>query len=239
MARLEAPVMNTRRRAPASSASSTAYWMSGLSTTGSISLGLALVAGRKRVPRPATGNTAVRITGLETGIASFSSRGAHARVGALGPLEHGGLQAVPGATLRAVPVPADADQAAILTLITPPGFPDARQHQGEGSGIGQRLHSRAELRGNAGELRHLGSGRRGRQEPRELPRRDATTLAQPLAELLQNFRAAAGTGDGQYRRDDLERQPRRHLQRLQIQQQRTGTVTAALRKPRRQDVGPR
>src|SRR6185437_4980125 len=36
--------------------------MSGLSTTGSISLGLALVAGRKRVPRPATGNTAVRIT---------------------------------------------------------------------------------------------------------------------------------------------------------------------------------
>src|SRR5689334_22065292 len=35
--------------------------MSGLSTTGSISLGLALVAGKKRVPRPATGNTAVRM----------------------------------------------------------------------------------------------------------------------------------------------------------------------------------
>src|SRR5581483_9212041 len=62
MARLEAPVTNTRRVAPAASASSTAYWMSGLSTTGSISFGLALVAGRKRVPRPATGNTAVRIT---------------------------------------------------------------------------------------------------------------------------------------------------------------------------------
>src|ERR1700745_1016609 len=61
MARLEAPVMNTRRRAPAASASSTAYWISGLSTTGSISLGIALVAGRKRVPRPATGNTALRI----------------------------------------------------------------------------------------------------------------------------------------------------------------------------------
>src|SRR5213592_391001 len=58
MARLEAPVMNTRRRAPAASASSTAYWISGLSTTGSISFGLALVAGRKRVPIPATGNTA-------------------------------------------------------------------------------------------------------------------------------------------------------------------------------------
>src|SRR5215475_7353333 len=53
--------MNTRRCAPAARASSTAYWISGLSTTGSISLGLALVAGRKRVPRPATGNTAVRI----------------------------------------------------------------------------------------------------------------------------------------------------------------------------------
>src|SRR5438874_2926880 len=45
---------------PASSASSTAYWMSGRSTTVSISLGIALVAGRKRVPRPATGNTALR-----------------------------------------------------------------------------------------------------------------------------------------------------------------------------------
>jgi hypothetical protein len=61
IARLAAPVMKTRRRAPAASASSTAYWISGLSTTGSISLGLALVAGRKRVPRPATGNTAVSI----------------------------------------------------------------------------------------------------------------------------------------------------------------------------------
>src|SRR6187402_3155334 len=58
MARFDEPVMNTRRRAPADNASSTAYWMSGLSTMGSISLGLALVAGRKRVPRPATGNTA-------------------------------------------------------------------------------------------------------------------------------------------------------------------------------------
>src|SRR6186713_3352361 len=61
MARLEAPVTNTSRRAPASRASSTAYWISGLSTMGSISFGLALVAGRKRVPRPATGNTATSI----------------------------------------------------------------------------------------------------------------------------------------------------------------------------------
>src|SRR5215510_12068485 len=37
--------------------------MSGLSTTGSISFGIALVAGRKRVPSPATGKTALR-TGL-------------------------------------------------------------------------------------------------------------------------------------------------------------------------------
>jgi hypothetical protein len=46
--------------------------MSGLSTTGSISFGLALVAGRKRVPRPATGNTAVRITDLEVGLIKLS-----------------------------------------------------------------------------------------------------------------------------------------------------------------------
>src|SRR5206468_3395546 len=42
---------------PAAAASSTAYWISGLSTIGSISFGLALVTGRNRLPRPATGNT--------------------------------------------------------------------------------------------------------------------------------------------------------------------------------------
>src|SRR5215831_8644972 len=59
MARLLRPVMKIISVMPAAAASSTAYWMSGLSTTGSISLGLALVTGRKRLPRPATGNTAL------------------------------------------------------------------------------------------------------------------------------------------------------------------------------------
>src|SRR5262245_55117262 len=45
---------------PAARASSTAYWISGLSTTGSISFGIALVAGRNRVPSPPTGNIALR-----------------------------------------------------------------------------------------------------------------------------------------------------------------------------------
>src|SRR6266496_5285140 len=45
---------------PAATASSTAYWMTGLSTRGSISLGCAFVAGRKRVPQPAAGKTAFR-----------------------------------------------------------------------------------------------------------------------------------------------------------------------------------
>ena len=43
---------------PECSASSTPYWMMGLSTIGSISFGCALVAGRKRVPSPAAGKTA-------------------------------------------------------------------------------------------------------------------------------------------------------------------------------------
>src|SRR5688572_22508088 len=55
---LPRPVTKIICSIPASSASSTAYWMSGRSTTVSISLGTALVAGRKRVPRPATGKTA-------------------------------------------------------------------------------------------------------------------------------------------------------------------------------------
>src|SRR5689334_20857167 len=45
---------------PDATASSTPYWMIGLSTSGSISFGCALVAGRKRVPRPAAGKTAFR-----------------------------------------------------------------------------------------------------------------------------------------------------------------------------------
>src|SRR5882757_11107417 len=58
IARLLRPVTKIISVMPAAMASSTAYWISGLSTTGSISFGLALVAGRNRVPRPATGNTA-------------------------------------------------------------------------------------------------------------------------------------------------------------------------------------
>src|SRR4029453_8735863 len=45
---------------PEATASSTTYWIIGLSTSGSISLGCAFVAGRKRVPRPAAGKTALR-----------------------------------------------------------------------------------------------------------------------------------------------------------------------------------
>src|SRR3954454_20822674 len=44
---------------PARTASSTTYWIAGLSTTGSISLGCAFVAGRNRVPSPAAGMTAL------------------------------------------------------------------------------------------------------------------------------------------------------------------------------------
>src|SRR5690606_10487456 len=45
-------------------ASSTAYWINGRSMIGSISLGTVLVAGKNRVPRPATGNTAFFIRPL-------------------------------------------------------------------------------------------------------------------------------------------------------------------------------
>jgi hypothetical protein len=65
--------MNTSRVAPADKASSTAYWIRGLSTTGSISLGLALVAGKNLVPRPATGNTAVRMADVGFVLIKFFS----------------------------------------------------------------------------------------------------------------------------------------------------------------------
>src|SRR5213592_3628857 len=53
---------------PLAMASSTPYWMVGLSTSGSISFGCALVTGRKRVPRPAAGKIALRTEGSRPGI---------------------------------------------------------------------------------------------------------------------------------------------------------------------------
>ena len=46
---------------PAATASSTTYWMVGVSTMGNISLGCDFAAGRKRVPKPAAGMMALRI----------------------------------------------------------------------------------------------------------------------------------------------------------------------------------
>src|ERR1700756_3575451 len=163
MARLEAPVMNTRRCAPAASASSTAYWISGLSTTGNISLGLALVAGRKRVPRPATGNTAVRMADLELDLITLSpcpwldpwSRCPHRLLSALRPLENRRAQAVPRMALRATPVPAHAVKSAVIALISPAGFADAREQCTEQARLRQRVDPRAELRGDSRQLRNV------------------------------------------------------------------------------------
>src|SRR5229473_6136720 len=63
MARLPRPVITSTSRNPARTASSTTYWIEGLSTTGSISLGWLFVAGRNRVPIPAAGITAF-VTGV-------------------------------------------------------------------------------------------------------------------------------------------------------------------------------
>src|SRR5215213_6162035 len=60
MACLPRPVTIRMSSIPAPTASSITYWIEGLSTSGSISLGCALVAGRKRVPSPAAGITALR-----------------------------------------------------------------------------------------------------------------------------------------------------------------------------------
>ena len=66
------PVTNSTSSSPAATASSTTYWMAGVSTTGSISLGVAFVAGRNRVPRPAAGTTAL-VTGRD-GSSTLMSR---------------------------------------------------------------------------------------------------------------------------------------------------------------------
>src|SRR6516162_1349935 len=246
MARLEAPVMNTSRCAPATSASSTAYWMSGLSTTGSISLGLALVAGRKRVPRPATGNTAVRITDLDVDLIAISpcpqlpsSRGPYRALGALRPLEDVGTQAVPGVTLGAAPVPAHAVEPAIVTLVASARFADARQQCTERACLGERVDARAQLRADSGQLRHVLRRHRGRQQPRQLSWAHATVLPQAPAELVQHVAAVRLAGNGEHCRDDLEREPRGRLERVQVKRQRAGGIARLLRDARREHVGTR
>ena len=61
MARLFLPVIMSMSVMPLFTASSMMYWIVGLSTIGSISLGCALVAGRNLVPSPAAGITALVI----------------------------------------------------------------------------------------------------------------------------------------------------------------------------------
>src|SRR5689334_6606235 len=74
MARLPRPVMMRMSVRPAATASSTTYWIDGLSTTGNISLGWLFVAGRKRVPSPAAGMTAF-FSPLRTARRYLSARG--------------------------------------------------------------------------------------------------------------------------------------------------------------------
>src|ERR1700692_3007586 len=81
---LPLPVTKMNCSIPASFASSTAYCTTGLSTTGSISFGTALVAGRNRVPLPATGKTDLRIGG---GFDRWLGFGRH--TGSLATLHHG------------------------------------------------------------------------------------------------------------------------------------------------------
>ena len=61
MARLLRPVTKINVSMPAAMASSAAYWIKGLLIIGKSSLGIAFVAGKKCVPKPATGNTTLRI----------------------------------------------------------------------------------------------------------------------------------------------------------------------------------
>src|SRR5213083_1246122 len=67
MASFPRPVITRMSVIPAPTASSTTYWMVGLSMTGTISLGWLLVAGRNRVPSPAAGITALRTFVMSAG----------------------------------------------------------------------------------------------------------------------------------------------------------------------------
>src|SRR5207302_8785559 len=83
------PVTRMTSSIPEATASSTPYWMVGLSTSGSISFGCALVTGRKRVPNPAAGKTALRTGGTPT---SQNVSGGRVREGAGRPAGEAGTR---------------------------------------------------------------------------------------------------------------------------------------------------
>ena len=70
---LPGDVMISSRSAPADLASSATNSIPGVSTTGRSSFGTVLVAGRKRVPKPAAGTIAVRGMGGVPGTDSYST----------------------------------------------------------------------------------------------------------------------------------------------------------------------
>src|SRR5487761_855927 len=190
--------------------------MSGLSTTGSISLGLALVAGRKRVPRPATGNTAVRITdfgvvliGTLLGNSSLAASvpctqsacralGKRLFLALFRPFEDRGPHAVPRPALGAAPVPAYAEAATVIALIASTRVADARQERTERAGVRGRFRLRACLARDVRQPADLLRRQRRRQQPRELPGADRAVAAQPLGDLLENILRPGVSPQGQH-----------------------------------------
>src|SRR6266849_1597322 len=83
MARFAEAVISTTSSIPEATAPSMMYWSTGLSTMGSISFGTAFDAGRKRVPRPAAGITALRtrVTDEQLLFRSISAPRQQARAG--------------------------------------------------------------------------------------------------------------------------------------------------------------
>src|SRR5580692_8786195 len=119
--------MKTSVSAPADKASSTAYWISGLSTIGSISLGLALVTGRNLVPRPATGKTTA-FTGCAMVLLLLVSSSKHNGIPNATPSDISHtllaqlddrvcLEAIPGVTRGTMPVEIPPGKAAFIAAI--------------------------------------------------------------------------------------------------------------------------
>src|SRR5580704_5344677 len=81
------PVTSRTSFSPAEAASSTTYWMAGLSTTGSMTLGVTFVAGRNLVPRPATGMTAL-LTVADVAMVKTLTRSSEAPVHGMADRDH-------------------------------------------------------------------------------------------------------------------------------------------------------
>src|SRR3954468_7506045 len=106
---------------------------------------------------------------------------------ALGPFENGGPHAVPGAALRAVPVPSDAMQAAIIALVPATSIAYTGEQGAQRHGIRRGIDARVKLTRHRWQTATILRREGGCKQPGELSPADTAVVLQTASNLTQHI----------------------------------------------------